>query len=91
MLLRYGYNKDLNFVFGKEDSIGELKPLNVPFTLDYFNNASKSDFPWHQLLLEQEGYDMSALYMKWNKTAIRYVIRKIYIEPQTTFASIMKK
>ena len=74
ILLRYGYHKGLNFVFGKGDSIGELKPSNVPFTLDYFKNATKSDFPWHQILLEREGYDISALYMKWNKSAIRYLI-----------------
>ena len=61
-------------MFGKGDSIGELKPSNVPFTLDYFKNATKSDFPWHQILLEREGYDISALYMKWNKSAIRYLI-----------------
>ena len=74
-MLRYGYYNGLNFVFGNEGSIGELKPLNVPFTLEYFKNTTKSEFPWHQMLLEREGYDISALYMKWNKTAIRYTIR----------------
>jgi len=74
ILLRYGYSKDLNFVFGKEDSIGELRPLNVPFTLDYFKNMSKSEFPWHQILLEREGYDISTLYMKWNKSAVSHLL-----------------
>ena len=73
ILLRYGYSKDLNFVFGTEDSIGELMPFNVPFTLDYFKNVSKLEFPWHQILLEREGYDISSLYMKWNKSAVRYL------------------
>ena len=72
MLLRYGYNTSLNFIFGKEGSIDQLKPLSEPFTLEYFKNINKHELPWHDILLEEEGYDVSTVYMNWNKTAIRY-------------------
>ena len=74
ILLRYGYNKGLSFVFGKNGSIDTLAPLSMPFTLEYFNDANRSNLPWHKILIEEEGYDVSALYMKWNKTAIRYIL-----------------
>ena len=77
MLLRYGYNASLNFIFGKDGSIDQLKPLSKPFTLDYFKNINKHELPWHDILLENEGYDVSTVYMKWNKTAIRYCIDSI--------------
>ena len=78
MLLRYGYNNSLNFIFGKDGSIDQLKPLSKPFTLDYFKNINKHELPWHEILLEEEGYDVSTVYMKWNKTAIRYYIDSLY-------------
>ena len=71
ILFRYGYNEELNFVFGKQGSIDRLTPLSVPFSWDYFKDTKNFDLPWHEILLEGEGYDISALYMKWNKTAIR--------------------
>ena len=77
MLLRYGYNNSLNFIFGKDGSIDQLKPLSKPFTLEYFKNINKHELPWHEILLEEEGYDVSTVYMKWNKTAIRYYIDSI--------------
>ena len=77
MLLRYGYNNSLNFIFGKDGSIDQLKPLSKPFTLEYFKNINKHELPWHEMLLEEEGYDVSTVYMKWNKTAIRYYIDSV--------------
>ena len=77
ILLRYAYNNGLSLVFGKNDSLDELKPLSVPFTLGYFNDVNNTDQPWHQMLLEEEGYDVAAAYMKWNKTAIRYDVNRI--------------
>ena len=71
ILLRYGYNEGLKLVFGKEETIEKLAPLSLPFTLDYFKDVKKGDLPWHQTLLDGEGYDILTLYMKWNKSAIR--------------------
>ena len=73
MLLRYGHENKLNFVFGKGGSFTQLGDLTSTFTLDYFRNVNKAEMPWHEVLLEEgEGYDICAIHMKWNKTAIKY-------------------
>ena len=71
ILLRYGYNKKLNFIFGREGSFTQLGDLMSSFTLDYFKGIKRFEMPWHNDLLRHNGYDICAIHMKWNKTAVR--------------------
>ena len=71
ILLRYGHNLKLNFVFGKGGSFTQLGDLTTTFNLDYFNNVKNYDMPWHNMLAHKDGYDICAIHMKWNKTAVR--------------------
>ena len=71
ILLRYGHNLKLNFVFGKGGSFTQLGDLTTTFNLDYFNNIKNYDMPWHNMLAHKDGYDICAIHMKWNKTAVR--------------------
>ena len=69
--MRYGHNLKLNFVFGKGGSFTQLGDLTTTFNLDYFNNIKNYDMPWHNMLADKDGYDICAIHMKWNKTAVR--------------------
>ena len=71
MLLRYGHNNQLNFVFGKGGTFTQLGDLTSPFTLDYFKQIKRNEMPWHNILVQGDGYDICAIHMKWNKTAVR--------------------
>ena len=71
ILLRYGHNSKLNFVFGKGGSFTQLGDLTTTFNLNYFNNIKNYDMPWHNALAHKDGYDICAIHMKWNKTAVR--------------------
>ena len=71
ILLRYGHNLKLNFVFGKGGSFTQLGDLTTTFNLDYFNNIKSYEMPWHNNLIHKDGYDICTIHMKWNKTAVR--------------------
>ena len=58
-------------MFGKEGTFTQLGDLASTFTLDYFNKLQTGDLPWHKILLDGVGYDICAIHMKWNKTAVR--------------------
>ena len=78
IVLRYGYNNKLNFLFGREGSFTQLGDLISSFNLDYFKNIKGYEMPWHKQLIQSNGYDICAIHMRWNKTAIRYNFSCIY-------------
>ena len=71
ILLRYGYINKLNFVFGRQGTFTQLGDLSSNFDLKYFRNVKTYEMPWHNHLLRTSGYDICAIHMRWNKTAVR--------------------
>ena len=70
ILLRYGYNYNLNFVFGS----GNTSPQNHNFFETYeFKRKEKNDFPWQRVLKKHE-YDIWCFHARWNKTWVRCCI-----------------
>lgn len=89
ILMRYGYYADLNFVLPDSGNhLGDPR-TDLPFNIESIENT-----PWHQEFLHNGLYEMAALHVRWNQTAMNMLLGKeamfitLLREPVSAFESL---
>eukprot|EP00094_Tigriopus_californicus_P002554 TCALIF_02469-PA protein Name:"Similar to Gal3st3 Galactose-3-O-sulfotransferase 3 (Mus musculus)" AED:0.16 eAED:0.16 QI:10/0.8/0.66/1/0.6/0.66/6/0/356 len=81
ILMRYGYYANLNFVLPESGNhLGDPR-TDVPFNVESIDNT-----PWHDEFISNDQYEMAALHVRWNQTAMNLLLGR-----QATYITLLRE